>query len=214
MAVLDFPASPALGDKYPVPAVAGQPQYTWDGEKWTTVGAQVTTAAPASALPLMDAATALVGTATKYAREDHVHPKIPAAGLDAYAYSGMQINGSMEVSQELGTDGTGTGTKYALDGWKLSRGGVPAVTARQAVSPIFGLTNILWIAVNTAQPTLTSSDYVSVHQPIEGYRVARLAFGTANAQPVTIGFWSAHHLTGIYSVGVQNGTGVMIERYV
>jgi hypothetical protein len=52
MASLDFPAGPSVGDKYPATATPGVPQYTWDGEKWTTVGAQITTASPATALPL------------------------------------------------------------------------------------------------------------------------------------------------------------------
>jgi hypothetical protein len=33
--MLDFPASPTLNQKYPQPAIAGKPLYTWDGEKWT-----------------------------------------------------------------------------------------------------------------------------------------------------------------------------------
>lgn len=37
MPALDFPDAPALGDKYPVPHVAGVPDYMWDGEKWTSV---------------------------------------------------------------------------------------------------------------------------------------------------------------------------------
>ncbi len=41
MAVLDFPATPAPGDKYPIPAISGIPQYVWDGEKWTTLGGAV-----------------------------------------------------------------------------------------------------------------------------------------------------------------------------
>ena len=141
------------------------------------------------------------------AEQTQARKNIYAAPFDTMAYSGLQINGSMEVSQELGTTGTGTGGQYSLDGWKLARGGVPQITARQAASPMYGLTNILWIAVTTAQPTLTNSDAVNFYQPIEGYRTARLAFGTANAQSVTIGFWSAHHLTGIYSIAVQNGAG-------
>src|SRR6187455_951610 len=84
-------------------------------------------AVPATALPLIDDVAA-VGASMKFAREDHVHPSdvaaravrfdavqaltiaqktqarsnIYAAPLDALAYSGMQINGSMEVSQERG----------------------------------------------------------------------------------------------------------------
>ena len=36
MATLNFPSSPTVGQKYPQPPVAGQPVYSWDGEKWTT----------------------------------------------------------------------------------------------------------------------------------------------------------------------------------
>lgn len=46
MAALDFPASPVNGQKYPQPPVAGQPVYTWDGEKWTTLGDAVTGKVP------------------------------------------------------------------------------------------------------------------------------------------------------------------------
>jgi hypothetical protein len=35
MAHLDFPATPTVGDFYPVPAVPGVPQYKWDGTVWT-----------------------------------------------------------------------------------------------------------------------------------------------------------------------------------
>ena len=34
--MLDFPATPTVGQKFPVPPTAGMPVYTWDGEKWTT----------------------------------------------------------------------------------------------------------------------------------------------------------------------------------
>jgi hypothetical protein len=206
MAALDFPASPQAGDKYPTPAVVGQPQYTFDGTKWTTVGAQITTAAPASALPLMDAATALVGTATKYAREDHVHPKIAAAPMDALAYSGMQINGSMDVSQEFGSGGGPAGSGYAIDGWTITKVGTAVIYSTQysAVGFVSGYNNMLIFAVSTAQPSLGASDLVFFEQRIEGYRISRLGWGTASAQPITIGFWTAHARPGLYSVAVRN----------
>jgi hypothetical protein len=37
----DFPNSPTVGQKYPASPVGGQPTYTWDGEKWTTVGGTI-----------------------------------------------------------------------------------------------------------------------------------------------------------------------------
>ena len=134
MAALDFPPSPVVGDKYPVTPVPGTPQYTWDGEKWTTTGAQVTSASPSNNLPLMDATPAVPGVGTQYSREDHVHPtdtsraadtavlkkvsqsltvteqtdvrkNVYAAPFDALGWSGMQINGNAVVSQEVGTAG-------------------------------------------------------------------------------------------------------------
>jgi len=207
MAALDFPASPAIGDKYPVPAVTGQPQYTYDGVKWTTVGAQVTTAAPATALPLMDAATAVVGTATKYAREDHVHPRIPAAPVDALAYSGLQFNGSMSVSQELGDTGRSV-QGYICDGWLFVKTGTAVETILRLTDPLFGacgFSNLLYGQAGTAQPTMGAGDYYALFHYIEGYRISRLAWGTGNAQPITLGFWTSHSKPGLYSGSIRNG---------
>jgi hypothetical protein len=39
--------------------------------------------------------------------------------------------------------------------------------------------------------------------PVEGVRAARLAFGTASAAPVSIGFWVKAHRTGAYSGSVR-----------
>jgi len=63
------------------------------------------------------------------------------------------------------------------------------------------------MVVTTSVPGgLTGSQTVDIETRIEGYRCARLAWGTASAQPVTIGFWSAHSKTGKYSV-IFNSTG-------
>jgi hypothetical protein len=39
--MFDFPSSPTNGQKYPASPIANIPTYTWDGEKWTTVGASI-----------------------------------------------------------------------------------------------------------------------------------------------------------------------------
>lgn len=71
----DFPNTPTVGQTYPQTPQPGQPVYTWDGEKWmANVDALYAPPVAASALPKANAATAVVGTSSKYAREDHVHP--------------------------------------------------------------------------------------------------------------------------------------------
>ena len=39
---INFPASPAFGQKHPASPVVGLPTYTWDGEKWTTTTSTIT----------------------------------------------------------------------------------------------------------------------------------------------------------------------------
>ena len=129
---------------------------------------------------------------------------VAAAPLDALAYNGMQINGSMEVSQELANAGRVT-NGYACDGWRLYFAGTMALTCGAGPIVMFpGFPCLLQILVSTAQASLGPTDYAEVLQPIEGWRVARLSWGTANAQPITIGFWSAHKRTGIYSGSLGN----------
>src|SRR5580765_1338623 len=115
---IDFPTSPSVNQKWPQPAVAGQPVYTWDGEKWTTVGtagsktpvytdgstamtAQLTVVDPpvsatnAASKAYVDAADAV---AVKYTaqgltlpQQDVARQNAYAAPFDALAYSGMQV---------------------------------------------------------------------------------------------------------------------------
>lgn len=40
--MINFPASPAINDLYPVPAVPGIPQYKWDGTTWLSTALGLT----------------------------------------------------------------------------------------------------------------------------------------------------------------------------
>jgi hypothetical protein len=93
MAALDFPNAPAIGDKYPTTVTGGLAQYTWDGEKWTTIGGTTIASAPATAIPLPNFGTGAVGTSIKYAREDHVHP----ADAAKVALAGDTMTGNLGV---------------------------------------------------------------------------------------------------------------------
>jgi hypothetical protein len=128
---------------------------------------------------------------------------IYAAPFDAMAYNGMQINGSMEVNQE-GTPATASGT-YCCDGWQVSFSGVPGTTSVQDTAvPYGGFIGRLYLWTTTAKPTLAAGDYLMSVHLIEGYRMSRLGWGTANAQPITIGFWAQNSIAGLYSVAVKN----------
>jgi hypothetical protein len=140
------------------------------------------------------------------AQDAQARSNIYAAPFDALAYNGMQINGSMEVSQENG-GAVVSANKYPADGWVwavgTTSGGV--TNAQQTLqNPVAGLKNALAITVATAPSGVAAGDWYVLCQRIEGHRVTRLGWGFSSAQPITIGFWTAHHRTGIYSVGVTN----------
>jgi len=137
---------------------------------------------------------------------------IKAAPMDALSYSGLQINGSCEVSQERGT------TSFALtnntlmnvqDGWSAASNSAgalrcsafPATVPGSPALPT-GFPAAVALAATTGQASLGAGDFVYLRNAIEGYRISRLAWGTANAQPISIGFWVAAAIAGTMSVAV------------
>jgi len=152
-----------------------------------------------------DAAQSLTATQQTQARQN-----VYAAPFDALAYNGMQINGSMEVSQENGTahvSFTTSAAKYVVDGWTgactLTGGGKVDFYQQPLPTEIPGLTNCLQIGIATAQASI-GADFVRFTHRIEGYRFSRVAWGTANAQAVTVGFWVRAALSGTYRALIGN----------
>ena len=141
------------------------------------------------------------------AQQLQARTNIYAAPFDAMAYNGLQVNGSMEVSQQFGTAGTVVSGAYPVDGWKfgfVAAGAVIGAVQGASATKFPGFPNYLYGNVATAKSSLAAGDYAILYAPIEGYRIAKLAWGSANAQPITIGFWTAHHRTGLYSIAVTN----------
>jgi hypothetical protein len=132
--------------------------------------------------------------------------KAEATPFDAMAANGMQINGSMEISQEL--NGATRGTPgYIGDCWFTSYSGSMTLSAAVTNSVVFaekGFTHCAFVSVASALGTPTGSDYLFVAQSLEGYRVSKLRFGTTAPMSFTISFWSAHNRPGLYSVAVRN----------
>ena len=115
------------------------------------------------------------------------------------AYSGMQVNGSMEVSQEIptATIPSGNVSPYIVDGWMIEKHGTSVLNAGQIAGGPLGFKNSIQLNATTPQPTI-GTDYVWFKTFIEGYRISRLALGTASASPFTVGFWARMTLTGTY----------------
>jgi hypothetical protein len=147
-------------------------------------------------------------------QQQQVRQNIYAAPFDAMAYNGLQINGNCDVSQENGTTqiyggaGGTTIVKYIADGWTVQSVGAQSISWQGASSPgLPGYANAVALWLNVANTAPAAGDYLFCANVIEGYRIARLGWGAANAQPISIGFWALAPVGGTYSGAVRNATG-------
>jgi len=198
---INFPDTPTTNQLYPQPAVAGQPVYRWDGEKWTTLSSSIS-----DGVVRYDVAQSLNSTQIVQARTN-----LYAAPFDALAYNGMQVNGSCEVSQQYGTTSfavPNNAAAYVQDGWMVASFTTGALrcqaTPAYAIGSLPGYTSCVAFGATTAQASLGAGDFVYLKALIEGYRISRLAWGTTSAQPISIGFWVNASIAGTMSVSIFN----------
>ena len=124
------------------------------------------------------------------------------------------INGAMVIDQRNGgASWSATNGNYGLDRWATnSYNGSPTTgifTVQQnagSVTPPTGFANYLGIT-SSAATSFGSTGIYTVWQAIEGYNIADLTWGTANAKTVTLSFQVYSSLTGTFGGSVQNGGG-------
>ena len=122
------------------------------------------------------------------------------------------INGAMVIDQRnAGASVTPTsgGISYPLDRF----GSYPNVSSKYSlqqnagsVTPPAGFTNYLG-ATSLSSYTVGSTDITPISQFIEGYNIADLGWGTANAKTVTLSFWVRSSLTGTFG-GSLTSSGI------
>jgi hypothetical protein len=117
------------------------------------------------------------------------------------------INGAMVIDQRnAGASVTPSNGQYTLDRWQFESTASSKFTAQQdggGVTPPVGFTDYLGLTV-ASSVSLTSSDFFLIEQSIEGYNIADLNFGSANAKTVTLSFWVRSSLTGTFSGALAN----------
>jgi hypothetical protein len=127
-------------------------------------------------------------------------------------YNGFKnriINGAMQIDQRnagASITNNNTGTQYSLDRWLIYGNNSSKFTVQQnagSVTPPAGFSNYLGVT-SSAATTVGSGDIYEFIQYIEGFNTADLAWGTANAQTVTVSFWVRSSLTGTFGGALQN----------
>jgi len=125
-----------------------------------------------------------------------------------YTFRNRIINGAMVISQYNGTSSVSidnTKNQYYIDRWAIQNNTGSAVFSYQQVTTApTGFNNSLKITVTTADGSLTSTAKAQIYQPIEGYNIADLGWGTANAKSVTLSFWVQSSVTGTFGGALGN----------
>jgi hypothetical protein len=121
------------------------------------------------------------------------------------------INSNMVIDQRnAGASVTPTSdSTYTLDRWKARLTQSSKYSVQQnagSVTPPAGFTNYLGVTSLSAY-SVSASDFFVIQQVIEGFNVADLGFGTANAKTITISFWVRSSLTGTFGGSVYNDGG-------
>jgi hypothetical protein len=119
------------------------------------------------------------------------------------------INGAMVIDQRnagASVTNVGSASTYTLDRWFYFASQASKFTVQQdagAVTPPVGFNDYLGITSSSAY-TVGSSEIFLLSQHIEGFNVADLNWGTANAKTVTLSFWVRSSLTGTFGGSLRN----------
>jgi len=135
---------------------------------------------------------------------------VTIAGTPINQYQGMKnriINGDMRIDQRFaGTANTVTTSAYSLDRWATNATQSSKYSFQQnagSITPPVGFTNYLGIT-SLSSYSLSSTDWFTLQQGVEGYNISDLSWGTSSARPVTLSFWVRSSLTGLFGGSLSN----------
>jgi hypothetical protein len=126
-----------------------------------------------------------------------------------FAFRNRIINGAMVIDQRNAGASVTTASgsfAYTLDRYRIDYTQTSKYTVQQnagSVTPPTGFANYFG-ATSTSAYSVTSTDQFSITQFIEGYNIADLGWGTADAKTVTLSFWVRSSLTGTFGGAITN----------
>jgi hypothetical protein len=116
------------------------------------------------------------------------------------------INGDMRIDQRNAGASVSTTGSYPVDRFYVSEGTSATFTSQRSTTAPVGYTNSLLFTVGTGA-SAGAAEQVQIRQAIEGFNIADLAWGTANAKSVTISFQVRSSITGTYCIFLGSSDG-------
>ncbi|CAB4158643.1 hypothetical protein UFOVP713_15 [uncultured Caudovirales phage] len=123
-----------------------------------------------------------------------------------FGFRNRIINGACVIDQRnAGAAVTQTtSVVYTVDRWSCYGSVASKFTVQRSTTAPAGFTNSLLVTSSSAY-TVGASEFFFIQQVIEGFNVADLGWGTANAQTVTLSFQVRSSLTGTFGGTISNG---------
>jgi hypothetical protein len=132
---------------------------------------------------------------------------LQGAAASPYVLKNRIINGDMVIDQRnAGASVVNNDNTYCLDRYVMRSTIATTYTVQQnagSVTPPAGFNNYLGLT-STSSYSFTGNQYFGINQYIEGYNVADLNWGTANAKTITVSFWARSSLTGNFDLTIWN----------
>jgi hypothetical protein len=121
------------------------------------------------------------------------------------------INGAMVFAQRattasnVGSSAYATLDRFVLD-TRINASPTGSYTQAQSTDAPTGFNYSFSVTVTTAGNSLNSAYGLNLAHFIEGYNIADLGWGTANAKTITLSFWIKSSVTGSYGFGLINAS--------
>jgi hypothetical protein len=114
------------------------------------------------------------------------------------------INGAMVIDQRNAGAAVTTASSFPVDRFICQFNTDGAFSSSRSTTAPTGFTNSLFWTTTTADASLSSLQQAVIQQNIEGFNIADLGWGTANAKTVTLSFWVRSSLTGTFGGSLKN----------
>lgn len=133
--------------------------------------------------------------------------KVDTATQQLFGSRNRIINGNMQINQRNAANTTATG--YTLDRWKYTASNTSTGEVTYDTSGTLGKSvGFLKFATGGSSYTIGTSELFTISQPIEGFNISDLQWGTSYASSITLSFWIRTYNStsgnGNYTGAIQN----------
>ena len=127
-----------------------------------------------------------------------------------FGFKNRIINGNMAITQGAAAATitpavtSAYATNYPVDRFEVIVGAASKLTTAQSSTAATGFNFSTLITSSSSYDPVGATEIFAIRHKIEGFNTSDLAFGTVNAQKITLSFWVRSSVTGTFGGSIQN----------